>query len=150
MQTFSEESGTNFCTKLENADLCRLFRKNPARISAQNLKKQIYADFFGQFRLALLHKNAILNFLQKTPANRREKLCTKTQFCNLCRKHPRIVAKNSAQKRNSAIFAENTREPWRRRPDLLTIRAREPFYSRNSARKCVKKAESRTFTQNCS
>ena len=140
MQTFLVTFVMLFCTKLEILISCRLFRKNPACISAQNLKMQIYADFFGQFKLAFLHENAILNFfaentresqqktlhesaisqfMQKTPANRNKKLCTKTQFRNPCRKHPRIAAKTSARNRNSAIFAENAREAPRRRPDLL-------------------------------
>ena len=110
MQTFLVTFVMLFCTKPEILISCRLFRKNPARISAQKRNSAIRAENARESQQKTLHKNAILHFLRKTPANRNKKLCTKTQSRNSCRKHPQIVVKNSAQKRNLAIHAENARE----------------------------------------
>ena len=88
MQTFLVTFGMLFCTKPELLISCRLFQKNPARISAQNLKMQIYADFFGQFRLAFLHENAILNFFAENTRESQQKTLHKTAIPQSVQKTP--------------------------------------------------------------
>ena len=74
--------------------------------SARNAGFEIYADFFGEFRVRFLHKIRNLNFLQTFSASFVCVFCTKREIRNNCRILGKYSRESSARNAKSEIIAE--------------------------------------------